>query len=214
MSKKLPRETLRDLRLRSGLSAAEIARLCQYKSTNGYIRYEYDGQCDKLIPYTVVKQLIPILVGRGTPPIKVDELIAISEARGDTTVITPKPDGMALEVVATALRVRYRVERGVYRDEGAIAAKQYGPSPLLANANFEPGAQWAATDADADKFTVYHCVDLEQVPSHRRKDMRCICKIERERSGLYEIAVTKFNASGRPDNGTPIGVVIAVYTME
>lgn len=81
MPTKLPREVLKELMERSGLSGLEIAKQAGYRSASGYYRLmQQQVQGDKLIAHEAIKRLIPVLRGRGNPPITLDELMAISDA--------------------------------------------------------------------------------------------------------------------------------------
>lgn len=218
--KKLPREILRDLRGRSGLTSTEIARRMGHKSTNGYSRYEYESQGDKPIPYAAIRKLLPLFVGRGSPPIQQEELLAISETRA-MSVEAPgaEPTAPRLHIVRTdaGLTIRMKVEPGNFRDVAAIATREFGNSNLLPSIEYDSTAQFAAIVVDDNGRTVevLHCVNLEQVPSNARHGRRAVCMVERpEVTGLAEVSMLAFDDQGHIPKGTPVGVVVGAYRKE
>lgn len=77
-------DRLKELRERAGLVQSEIADKLGYKTQSGYQRYESATEYDK--PYLsneIVEKLIPILQGKGHPPITLDEILSLA---GFTTV--------------------------------------------------------------------------------------------------------------------------------
>lgn len=213
--RKAPREVLRDLRTRAGLSAAEVARKCGYSSTNGYIQYEYDAQADKLIPYRLVKKLLPLFVGRGTPPVTEDELIAITEVRTLRVDAAATPVGVVPSLSRSGLLVvRYRVEAGVYLDATAAGSRVYGESPIAPAMEIEASAQFAAVIPDDAKRTVLHCVKPAHVGQQWRKGRRCVCTVPRGNSGLVEVVLRTYDEDGEVSGAIPVGVVIGAYSRE
>lgn len=213
--RKAPREVLRDLRTRAGLSAAEVARKCGYSSTNGYIQYEYEAQGEKLIPYKLVKRLLPLFVGRGTPPVTEDELISISEARTLRVDAPSTPTGIVPSLGRSGLLVvRFRVEAGVFLDAGAAGSRVYGESPIAPAMEIEASAQFAAVIPDDPKRTVLHCVKPTHVGADWRKGRRCVCTVARGNSGLVEVVLRTYDEHGDVPGATPVGVVIGAYSRE
>lgn len=211
---KLPRETLRDLRLRSGLSAARIAKAVGYASTNGYITHEYEKWGDKPIPAKLVEKLIPLMVGRGSPPITTDELISISDVRRIRALV-PRQQSTPQSHVPNGplVLVRYRVERGVYVDKDELPRRSFGHAPFVPSAMYDSAVQFAAVVAD-DPGLVLHCVDPDQVPADRRQNRRCVYLSERANTGLYEVLLGTFNEAGEAPKGELVGVVIGAYSPE
>lgn len=87
----LPREHLKALIERSGLSQAEIARRMGFASTAGLNRYvRHETQGDRPISAKVVLQLADILVGHGPKwrPIALSDFFALIEPpkRGEPKV--------------------------------------------------------------------------------------------------------------------------------
>ena len=211
--KKEPREVLLDLRKRAGLSAAEVSRALGYKSTNGYIRYEYEEYGDKLIPYPVIKKLLSLFAGRGTPPITADALIMISEAR-TMPADAPQSTGRAPATQGGALRVIYRVEPGVFLDAALVGTKVYGESGLLPAFDVDVRGQFAAVVSDDPKRTVLHCVRPDQLGVQAKVGKRCICAVPRGNSGLVEVVLRAYDAQGNAPTGSVVGVVIGSYSRE
>lgn len=213
---KLPRETLRELRMRSGLSAAEIARRTGYKSTNGYITHEYDKWGDKPIPSTLVEKLIPLMVGRGSPPITTDELIGISDVRRIRALV-PRPAHTTHQSPAQSgpfLTVRYRAERGTYVDKAELPKRSFGTAPFGPSVMYDMSAQFAVVVAD-EPGVVLHCVDPEQVPQGMRTARRCVYLLERGHTGLYEVLFGSCGPSGEDPKGSEVvGIVVGAYCQE
>lgn len=212
MHKKQPREILRDLLRRSGLSMTAIAKLAGYKSPSGLNKYELPAFGDKLIPHHVIKELIPILVGRGTPPITHDELIAISTMGSELARAPARP---LVGSVKWPLPTLYRVEAGVFMDDASRERKKLGNSVIFESDRYPAEGQWAATGLDEnDTEVTLHCVDLDQVLAHRRNGRRCVAKVTKEGTNLSEIVLTRFKADGTAEKGVALGVVIGVYKPE
>lgn len=69
-------QTLRNLRMRAGLSARRLAEAAGMPATT-YKSYE-DRYAKPHLPTTLVTQIAPYLVGRGTPPVTRQELAALA----------------------------------------------------------------------------------------------------------------------------------------
>lgn len=211
MIRKLPREMLRDLRMRAGLTAAEVARHCKYASTSGYNQYELEPHGEKLIPYKLVKQLLPLFVGKGSPPITGDELIEITEARSIKLDLPRPADTVAGNRL---LVVRYRVEPGVYIEKTAAGTKSYGEAGIAPAFDVEANAQFAAVVADDPKRTILHCVKPAQVGAGSRKGRSVVCLVPRGNSDLVEVLLKTYDDKGEVPGATPVGVIIGRYSRE
>jgi transcriptional regulator with XRE-family HTH domain len=218
------RTVLRELRTRAGLSAAEIARKLGYASTNGYIKYEYEEQGDRLIPYRVIRGVMPLFVGRGTPPITADELISISEARTlkqDAAGISTPPSVVQFPpqqpTSGKFLTIRFRVEAGVYVDAPLAGTRTYGEAPMGYAFDFVAESQFAALlvgNGNGGK-TVFHCVTPDQIGPAQRRNRRAIVLRPRGASDLVEVTLATLNTEGEPPAGERIvGLVIGVYSRE
>jgi transcriptional regulator with XRE-family HTH domain len=78
---------LKALRERAGLTMAEVAAALGYKTASGYQRYEdADVYRKKYISIEMAEKLVPLLSGRGNPPITAAEVMALA----GTPVPTPE----------------------------------------------------------------------------------------------------------------------------
>lgn len=208
--KKPPREVLKDIWRRSGLSAAHIARQAGYTSTAGFYNLMQERQGDRPIPATAIKRLIPILRGRGQPPITVDELVAISDATPGSDVAPSSSTVVAMASVAAAgadmveafreapgvmLKIALRAERGTYIEiEGA--RRQYGVSRIGASPLYRMTDQFAVVVADdhaAELFrrgTVLHVVAVEAFPERDLTGRVAVAMAEKH-PGIAEVVVGK-----------------------
>lgn len=72
-------EKLRQLRARAKLSQAQIAKKMGLKGQSSYQRYEDATEFQKVyLPGEFVEKLIPILQGKGQPPIALDEILSLA----------------------------------------------------------------------------------------------------------------------------------------
>jgi hypothetical protein len=72
-------EELKKLRVRAGLSMAELAQQLGYKTASGYQRYENPEEYTKdQFPITFVHKLLVVLEGRGDPPIGLQDIMPLS----------------------------------------------------------------------------------------------------------------------------------------
>jgi hypothetical protein len=210
--RKPPYAVLRDLVDRSGLSYADIARQLDYASTSGFSSFLNPKMGDKPIPFKLIQKLIPLLQGRGTPPITSDELLGVSEVRSLRPPASPL-EAQGIRAVPNELRIRYRVEPGVFMDTGMLSRKVYGPSGLVAINEYPAQNQFAVLVADDPKTTTLLCVEPDKVPILMRRGRRCVTMVEREKTGLAEIVLAECDEDGRV-HGTILGVVVGVFTRE
>lgn len=93
-----PRKQLKALRQRAGLSNAACAEALGLAGATSYQRYESAAKYDTdRYRYGFVQKLMPIFVGRGSPPITEDEMLAISELTNvsQTPAPTYQPEDLA-----------------------------------------------------------------------------------------------------------------------
>jgi hypothetical protein len=125
-------------------------------SPNTWYRYESsapDKQGDKPIPYDAVMAIMPMLVGRGIPPIEEDELMALTSVgrRFGNTAPRKAPQAPQLSVVPKTslpmsnatlpaihasdgvLPVKYRAERGTLYERSELDMRNFGQSNLIAS---------------------------------------------------------------------------------
>lgn len=223
MTTKLPRERLKALRERSGLSGSELARSLGYANPSGYFRFEQEKmQGTRPLPYEVVKRLIPILRGRGEPPITAEELLLLTDAKD-----IPKPIQQAFVSVVDSsggglLAVKYRIEKGVF--VRVSSTRSYGASRLGVSALYPPDVQFAAVvsgdDSGLPSGTQLHCVEPDAIPTGSIKGRRVLVGIP-ETEGIVEVTVGKmgtdgnpFSLDGMPLEGSILGVVIGAFVPE
>ncbi len=156
--KKLPREVLKELYERAGISEAKLSRELGYGSSAGLNRYTRESQQgDKPIPYKIVQRLIPFLRGAGNPPITLEEILAVSDYQN-----IPKPVVKAFEAAVVndgdgLLVVKCRIEAGVFL---RLGAKTYGAARIGVIGDYPASVQWVAVDVDQPGVQ-WHCVDAE-----------------------------------------------------
>jgi transcriptional regulator with XRE-family HTH domain len=104
---------LRKLRERAGLSMREVAEALGYPHASGYQRYEdADMYTKKYISVEMAEKLVPLLSGRGNPPIKPEEVMALAGLPIPTpeslerllTGYPPRKRAIALSGIAAFLR--------------------------------------------------------------------------------------------------------------
>lgn len=156
--KKLPREALKELYERAGISEAKLSRELGYGSPAGLNRYTRESQQgDKPIPYKIIQRLIPFLRGAGNPPIMLEEILAVSDYQN-----IPKPVVKAFEAAVVndgdgLLVVKYRIEAGVFL---RLGTKTYGASRIGVTGDYPASVQWVAVDVDQPGVQ-WQCVDDE-----------------------------------------------------
>lgn len=229
MTRRKPFEILRDLRLRTGLTQSEIARRLTYKSPSGYNRWERPEKKeyeDNLIPYHVIQQLMPVLVGKGHPPVTHDELLAISDAKSIPADVKATYGEVPAEFAKSMasrqpLEIRYRVERGVYIDLKERIEADKATAPILPSSKYPSDCQFAVNS----RGVILHCVEPKQVSASEAAGKRAILAVEREMTGLVEVVLGRVvssenenwrieTAEGKTGAGMPLGVVLYSYNPE
>ena len=81
-------EALSRLRDRSGMSVRELANAAGYKHGSGIQRYLDVGH-EKPIPVEIAKKIADAMVGRGEPPIKREEVIALTGLSVQPAMLKP-----------------------------------------------------------------------------------------------------------------------------
>ena len=162
---------------------------------------------DRKIPYTLIQAITPLFVGRGNPPITVDELIAISEAHSvDALRRSPMAgEGTKLSVQDVSpvfpknpndvkpLMVRYRAERGVFMTDETIRSRSFGVGPIVEATEYkEDQACVLVGDSHAEPLypagTVLHIIDVKAYQPAQLKGKRCVINLA-SKQGLREVAV-------------------------
>lgn len=176
METKSNRLALKRLRNRANITAKQAAQAVG-KGESGYMRYEDDRRFDdEPIPAVIVMGLLPLMVGRGDPPVRQDELLGISEIANIHDVLQSgfRPSKATVRETpgeyvpnASQLPVRYQIEAGTFRAMDRVKGTTYGASPILPLRSYPQGAQWCAVinDNSAAHLALYpgsllHCVDV------------------------------------------------------
>lgn len=197
---KTPRELLEDLINRSGLTQTAVANLLGFSHTSGLNRYTREQtQGDRPIAVNIVKKLLPVLVGRGNPPITTDEVMSLTTLTGSGEATT------AAAPAGPSLQVRYRVEKGTYVKLGDQSA--IGPAPICCAADFAPYSQFVV--AQGRKYL--HCVDKAQFSPGALMGKRAVVAVPFEKTSLHEIMVERVSEKM---SGRVLGIVIGTYERE
>jgi transcriptional regulator with XRE-family HTH domain len=212
------RLALKALRTRAGLSAEECGKATNL-SAQGYLRYENTERFDTTpIPARVIIDLAPLMQGKGSPPITLDEMFIISELRGaerllkqpSTRPAAPAAPAEAGEnmAVANALVLKYSAERGAYRDlaKAALGMPSRRISPLFALRSYPQDRQWACVILDDQAVslgfqagTTLHCVDYDAIPRMKLAVGTVVVAMRKRDNDLGEIVVCYI--SDLPPNG-------------
>lgn len=155
---KAPREVLIDLWRRTGLSGSEIAKRAGYATPSGFYSLTHEvKQGNRKISHEAIRKLIPVMRGLGSPPVTIDELLAISDAAPDTKteaaalsrVSSAAADVIALnsETGGALLPLRYRAERGTYARKDT-PPRNFGTSRIGVSPEFPLFAQSAVVVND------------------------------------------------------------------
>jgi len=201
-------QKLKDLRERAHMSQAALGKALSISQT-AYSNYENEKRYHAHpIPADKVMPLVSALVGKGTPPIRAEEIFEISELRGiqnilggvnDKPVRASVPEEMGEQLTqANTIRIRFTIERGVYRDADAIHfANDLGRSgaPVLPLRNYPQDQQWGAVIVDNSgqrvglpRHTLLHCVDAAALSSNDLPPGSIVVAL-RQREGLHEVVL-------------------------
>lgn len=173
------RLALKRLRNRAGVTAKDAAKAIG-KGESGYMRYEDTKDFDaRPIPAPIILGLMPLFVGRGDPPIKQDELLAISEIANIHDVLAQsfrqtKPavrEFAEFAPVSNQLPIKFQIESGTFRAEDKVLGASYGVAPILPLRSYSQDAQWVAivNDNSLEHLSIWpgvflHCVSVEALP--------------------------------------------------
>lgn len=235
-----PREILAAIRRRSGLSGNQVAKAAGYKHGSGYYRLEQEeSQGDRPIAHESIRRLIPVFRGRGTPPITIDELLAISDgaAVNDTssaasniraTVAATVEEATNRVVSGGVVRLVMRIEEGTFVDPSK--PRDYGPSAVALVSGFSAGSQFAVLVADDSLAPVYprlaalHCVKPTEYSRQGLRGKRVVVAKHSGTSPLAELTVGVVaddegdgqlaSVTGGPLSGDIVGVIIGRYVRE
>jgi phage repressor protein C with HTH and peptisase S24 domain len=127
---------LKKLRARAGLSMRELAHACGYRDASGIQRYEDPHHFHRdHLPLALVRSLISVLVGRGEPPITLQDVAALA---GPGVILEPVaaegaktgPVPPVREAASYAARQR-REAQALERDLPVYASAQGGPTGMM-----------------------------------------------------------------------------------
>jgi hypothetical protein len=220
LAKKTYGERLRELRERAGVTGNFLSEKLGFSAPGAYYRYENaktpKDAGSRPIPYeTVIKPIGIFLVGKGTPPVTWDELLAISSIANLPEELTqaqrtnPRtgvaaPDGSVLSAFAAAqtaransgLPVRWVVQAEMFMR----ASKLEDPppativAPLLPSQEFPISAQFACRVGDdhalplASPGDTLHCVEPAQFGMQSASGKTCVFFSETS-GGLGELLI-------------------------
>lgn len=236
---KPPRERLRELRERSGMTGSAVARLAGYSHASGYTNYEQPKHGNRPIPYRLIKQLIPLWRGKGSPAITVDELLAISDGADESTVVK---QAVAQRLEKTATRIdaaieagsaevvplRMRAERGTYIDPNV--KRDTTTSRVAYSPEYDMSVQFCVSVVDRHaqpwfkQHAHLHCVDRAEFSDEALHGRRVVCLVWRDATGLAEVLVAKatvmrgettlMSAEDVLIDGEIVGVIVGAYVRE
>lgn len=183
---------LRALRERSGLSMAEIAKRSGWRQASSYQRYEDDRLFTQpYLPIRIAEKLKRALVGRGSPPITVDEVMELT----GVTVLRSRLDGNRrdqVEVIAV-------VEAGAWREaiELPPEEREYYPLPPLPGLERTPiyGLRVRGSSMNLifpDNSIVYFA-KVEDYPAVEG----CYVVVAAQRGDLYETTLKQLGRDSR-----------------
>lgn len=242
-----PAEKLKQLRERAGVTALECAQeLKRLKgedvaqaSPNSWYRWESVAKVYRTaLPDDTIRAAIKKLVGKGSPPVTADELLALSagynmlhvraKARATgaiparhTKIVPPVFD----DVPSEPLIVRYRTEKGLFMHKSKFAKRSYGVSPIRSASDVK-GEQFSALVADGpDAGTVLHCNAPAAYTKAQLLGKRVVVVNEGGIKDLVEVVVGRVDSvtgnrpkitdgEGRTINGEIYGVIVGSYTRE
>lgn len=210
MAKTPYREKLKALRTRAGLTGADMAKSLGYASPAGYFKHEQEiHQGDRPIAESKVQRMVPLFLGRGTPPITAEEIWALTEkSEVPKQVKTTDEKGLLI--------IRYRVEPGTFTRRGPML-RMLGASRLSPSNEYDTAKQFVAIDVNGDQL---HCVEGVEVEDGKR----CVLAVAYDTTELVEIVVAEaaihkggivfVTPEGVPVNGEVLGVVVGSYVKE
>lgn len=184
----LPAVRLRRLRDRAGLTAAVCARAADMTNATSWFVYENAKRMrNRKLPMKVIKPMLTLMVGRGTPRVTSDELIALSDIESieevratalpvqhNDTKRTQNLTGVFQQngTAPTLLKVRYRIEKSVYLSSDMIADRNLGMGPIAMSIDFR-SEQSCGVVGDEDGGaeypvgTVLHLVEPSEFVQHQ-----------------------------------------------
>jgi hypothetical protein len=224
-------QQLRDLIDRSGLPQREVSNLCGYSESSATVinrACSLTTQGDRPLSLALTKKLTRVLAGRGNPPIRAADVMAL--ARSEPSTVEEARAEVAMQLRGEALRqlvldtggevlpVRMRIEDGVF----VRGPKNYGPSRIATDASYPAEAQWAAVYAvPGGAIPVganLHIVEPSQ--AGRLAEGRRVVVRQDVQADIHSFVLGRIGSKGLPEldgmilTGTVAGVVIGQYTRD
>jgi hypothetical protein len=204
-----PRERLRDMIDRAGLSTTEVALAAGYSDRSGLNKYlDKNQQGDKLIPWSCVKRLVTVLRGRGNPAITIDDLVDVSTNRGKAgsrlaEVLTRSRDVEDFRVnnAGTLLPVIARAENDVYVHPDK-ASKTYGTSRIGLSPEYPATSQGVVLVVDAafsryEVGTQLHVVQKSEFPGADLSGRYCVALVPTSGGPVCEVMVVHVSSGSQ-----------------
>jgi SOS-response transcriptional repressor LexA len=183
---------LRQLRLKAGLSMAQVARACGFKRASSYQRYEDETKFTRpYLPREIAEKLVGCLVGKGSPPITEADVMALTGVSG-VDLSTGGHVGRLVEVIAV-------VEAGAWREAVELPPdeREYFPLPPL------PGyermqvlglrVRGSSMNQVFSEGSVVYFVRPEELPPTQGN----FVVVARRRNGFYETTLKELGRDSR-----------------
>ena len=172
-------QRLKSLRTRAGMSMADVAKALGLRGPSSYQRYEDEALTkDDSIPFKVVKKLLPILVGKGSPPVMEIEVLALAGTGLQETVLASG---------ARMIPVYGRVAAGIWQEDDEVAQEAVHHIPFTSDVRY-PGRIQYARLVEGESMNVLfpngsYAVIVEPFAEPRNDD---IVVVKRKRAGFVE----------------------------
>jgi len=205
------------------ISGGQLAKRLGYSSPSGYLKYEQEKHLgDRLIPDEVIRRLIPVMRGAGSPPITTEELLAISDVKQISRPVE-RAYVEAIDDSQGLLPVSYRVESGVYIR--ANSTRSLGTSRIGSTPEFPSSSQFVAALAEnipdvGPPGSQLHCLRPSELNPKTMNGKRVLVGASAD-SDLVELVIgrvgsdgSEYSLDGLPIEGCILGVIIGTYRRE
>jgi hypothetical protein len=235
----VPRERLREMLDRVGMSPTDAAKAAGYSDRSGLNKYlDKKQHGDKPIPWSCVKRLIPVLQGQGNPAITLDDLVDISTSRGKAGSRlahaihrVQATEDFAGVNAGTLLPIVARAEHDVYVHVDK-KSKSYGRSRIAVSPEYPVTSQGVvlAVDAVAGRYeagTQLHVVLMSEFGSTDLSGRYAVALVPTEGAQLREVSIVRIGRdmsdglySAMTTAGTPVSsdslrwVIVGSYRKE
>lgn len=180
------------LRDRAGLTMQEMALALGYAGRSSIQRYESEGEYTKAwLPREFVDKLVPILVGRGDPPITKAEVLRLAGWTPDLllgvgeTAHAPEVEGI--------MPVLGEVRAGRWLEVDEMAQERHKPIPVGNDPDYADKPQFALKVLGTSMNRVFDEGDYVIVASDRNHQPQAddLLVVHRVRHGLIEATVKR-----------------------